>query len=242
MSSFIKTPQADAAKQMCEAVLAGRKYGRMGQIIGDPGTGKSSLAAWLADEFGAIHVECWAKMAKKSILQEIAIEFEKKHTVAAPVKGTADTFFRWLRDQDLNGVLIIADEANQLSWATIEVLRGLSDRGAGVVLVGTGVLTRTLKLAQSQIYTQQIRQRIGSKSIEMSPIDGAAKLAAYTLAPRFDQVTKSGATAFYQKTGGYWRAAVELADACERLMKNENLDKLDDTVVATAAAWMAGAK
>ncbi len=241
MQDYMVTPAAEQAKEMCKAVITGRKYGRMGQIIGDPGTGKSSLAAWLAGEFGAIHIECWAKMAKKALLQEIAREYEAVHDVAMPQTGSADTFFHRLRAAGLDGKLILVDEANQLSWATIEVLRGLSDRGAGVVLVGTSVLSRTLKLAQSQIYTQQIRQRIGAKSVEMKPVANVAELAAYVLAPRFGQVTKTTAKMFYQETGGYWRSSVELADACTRLMQNENLEKLDQDVVATAAAWMARA-
>lgn len=74
----------------------------------------------------------------------------------------------------------------------------------------------------------------------MQPIAQADELAAYVLAPRFDALTLKGAKRFHALSGGNWRSASELADACERLMGNECIAKLDERVVETAAAWMAG--
>ena len=89
-------------------------------------------------------------------------------------------------------------------------------------------------------FLDQFRQRIGAKKILMQPIADPDELAAYVLVPRFENLTKTAATQFHKKSGGNWRSALELADACGRLMDNEKLTKLDARVVTTAAAWMAG--
>ncbi len=237
---FVTTSQAEQARQMCEVVLNARAYSRVGQITGDPGTGKSSVTQWLNDEFSGIRIECWAGMGRKHMLQELLKAYDARFNVTMPLTGSANTLFQRMKDvENLNGLLIIADEANHLTWNTLESLRGLSDRGAGVILAGTGVLSRTLNLPQVQIYTAQIRQRIGAKHIIMKPVGNADELAAYVLAPRFTALTKAGARKFHEETGGNWRTAIGLADACERLMINENIDKFDQHVVATAAAWLA---
>lgn len=240
MEQFVKTPQAEQAFKMCQVVLGARDYSRLGQITGEPGTGKSSTSLWLTEQFGGIRIECWAGMGRKHMLQELLKAYDARFNVTMPLTGSANTLFQRMIGVGLDGLLITADEANHLSWDVLEVLRGLSDRGAGVIFVGTGVLSRTLNLPQVKIYTAQIRQRIGAKHIIMKPVGNADELAAYVLAPRFEAVTRTGAIRFYECTGGNWRSAVELADACERLMTNEKVTKLDDQVVATAAAWMAG--
>ena len=145
-----------------------------------------------------------------------------------------------LVDAGLDGKLIIADEANQLRWRPLDILRALSDRDAGVIIAGTDQLARTFTHPQIRHYLDQFRQRIGAKKILMQPIADADELAAYILVPRFPTLTKAGARRFHRKSGGNWRSALELADACARLMENENLSKLDENVVETAAAWMAG--
>lgn len=238
---FVITPQAEQARQMCEVVLSARAQSRMGQITGDSGIGKTAVTEWLNDQFGGIRIECWAGMGRKHMLQELLKAYDARFNVTMPLTGSSNTLFQRMKDvENLSGLLIIADEANHLTWSTLESLRGLSDRGAAVILAGTGILTRTLNLPQVKIYTDQIRGRIGAKHIVMKPVGNADELAAYVLAPRFKTLTKAGARKFHEETGGNWRTAIGLADACERLMANENIDKFDQNVVATAAAWMAG--
>ncbi len=240
MSDFVKTPQAEQAYQMCDVVMNTRQYSRVGQITGEPGTGKSALTMWLEEQFGGVRIECWAGMGDKHMLQELARAYDARFDTTMQLVGTSNTLFQRLNEAGLNGKLIIVDEANHLKWKSLEVLRGLSDRGAGVILAGTDLLSRTMTHPQIRVYLDQLRQRIGAKKIQMLPIANADELAAYILVPRFPEITKKGATRFHQRCGGNWRSAGELADACERLMKNEGIARLDERVVETASAWMAG--
>lgn len=239
MTDFIKTVQADQALEMCQTVLNARPYSRIGQITGDPGTGKSSLTYWLAEQFDAVRIECWYQMGDKALFEEIARGLNERGR-SIQISGTAPTLFRKIK-AECDGVLLIIDEANQLLWSTLEKLRGLADiGGAGLILCGTDILAKRLIEARVRVYLTQLRQRIGAKKVLMQPITDDAELAAYVISPRFGQVSKATAKRFRIISQGHWRSALELADACERLMKNENIAKLDERVIETAAAWMAG--
>jgi DNA transposition AAA+ family ATPase len=241
MSNFVETVMAGQARAMCEAVIAAPRYSRLGQITGDPGTGKTAATNWLAEELGAVRIEAWAGMAGKVMLQELALALTKAGT-PVPDTGTANTLLRNLIRGGVAGKLIIVDEANHLRWPALEMLRSISDiGGAGLVIAGTDLLAKKFQHPQIRVFLEQFRQRVGTKKVVMQPVTEAGELAAYVLAPRFGKITKTSAKAFLKKTGGNWRLSVALCDACARLMENENIDKLDERVVETAAAWMAGA-
>ncbi len=238
---YIRTAAADQAVEMCKAVLAARSHCRIGQITGQPGTGKSALTFLLSDEMDALRIECWTRISDKDLLRLIVEAAAAKGIVIDP-NGTGNTLFKRLIAV-LEGRLIVVDEANHLKWAQLEILRSLSDLGrCGLVIVGTDILSRTLAAASVSTYLAQLRQRIGAKKVELRPLVTDEELVAYCIQPRFGKVSRAVATRFRKLTGGFWRAALELGDACERLMKAEGIVKLDETVVETAAAWMAGAK
>ncbi|PID36850.1 MAG: hypothetical protein CR993_03085 [Rhodobacterales bacterium] len=240
MTEFVETVMAGQARQMCEAVIAAPRYSRLGQITGDPGTGKTAITNWLAQEMGAIRVEAWAGMNGKTLLQELAFAFSKSGRPVDEI-GTSNTLVQRLIRTAAPGQLIVVDEANHLKWPTLEMLRSISDiSGTGLVIAGTDLLARKFTHPQIRVFLEQFRQRVGTKKVVMQPVTDPAELAAYVLAPRFGRITKTSAKAFLRKTGGNWRFAVALSDACARLMENEGINQLDDRVIETAAAWMAG--
>ena len=238
---FIRTQDADQARAMCQTVLDARPYCRIGQITGHPGTGKSAMTHWLADEFGALRIEVWTRISDKDMLRLI-VEEANRLGLAVDPSGTGNTLFKRLKAV-LAGRLLIVDEANHLKWAQLEILRSLSDLGGcGLIIVGTDVLSQRLAQVNVSTYLAQLRQRIGAKRIVLGPMATDQEVAAYCIAPRFGAVSRKTATQFRKLTGGYWRAALELGDACQRLMRAEAIEKLDETVLNTAAAWMAGSK
>lgn len=237
---YIRTEATDHAVAMCQAVLDARPHCRVGQITGQPGTGKTALTLWLTEEMDAIRIEVWTRISDKDMLRLI-VEAANEKGLAIDPTGTGNTLFKRLISA-LEGRLIIVDEANHLRWAQLEILRGLSDLGkCGLIIVGTDILSRTLAQANINTYLAQLRRRIGAKRIVLGPMGSDEEVLAYCIQPRFGPVSRSVAKQFRKLTGGYWGIALELGDACERLMKAENIDKLDDQVVQTAAAWMAGA-
>lgn len=239
MNDFVITGPAQNARAMAQTVIDSRKYSRIGQIIGEPGTGKSALTTWLAGQMGAIRVEAWRGITEKTLAQEIATALNARGA-AIELRGTSNAIFNRLRGE-IAGVLIIVDEANHLSWTHLEMLRGLSDiGGAGVILVGTDMLARTMDAARTRTYLAQLRQRIGAKRIVLSNMDNPHDFAAHVIAPRFGQIGKRTGVKFHRAAGGNWRAGLELGDACARAMAVDGLEKLTETVVDTAAAWMAG--
>lgn len=240
MSDYIETLPAQQALAMCKAVMTARPYCRIGQIIGHPGTGKTALTHWLAEELGAIRIEVWTRIADKEVLRLIAEGVNAKGA-GIDTSGTGNTLLKRLIPV-LAGRMIIVDEANHLRWAVLEILRSLADlSGCGLIIVGTDILGKRIASATVGTYLAQLRQRIGAKRVVMGPITKEAELAAYVLSPRFGQVTQKTAKVFLRQSGGFWRAALELADACERLMQSEGLDKLDERAVEVASAFMAGA-
>lgn len=238
---FVRTASADQALEMCRSVLDARPHCRIGQITGQPGTGKSALTWWLAQELKALRIEVWARIGDKDMLRLI-VEAAAEAGIALDPSGTRNTLFKRLVSQ-MEGRIIIVDEANQLKWSQLEVLRSLSDLGkCGLILVGTDILNRTITAAGVSTYLDQLRQRIGAKRIVTSPVKSDDELMAYCIMPRFGKVSRKTAAQFRKLTGGFWRSALELGDACERLMRAEGIERLDETVVETAAAWMAGSR
>ena len=240
-TDYIATEAATAAVAMCQAVLDARPHCRIGQISGQPGTGKSAMTHWLAGELDALRIECWTRISDKDMLRLIVEAAVAKGLPLDPT-GTGNTLFKRLIAA-VEGRLIIVDEANHLKWAQLEILRSLSDLGrCGLILVGTDILSRTIVSAGASTYLAQLRQRIGAKRIVTGPIATDEEVAAYCITPRFGAVNRKTAALFRKMTGGFWRSALELGDACARLMQAEGIEKLDEAVVQTAAAWMAGAK
>ena len=84
-------------------------------------------------------------------------------------------------------------------------------------------------------------ESINQTGRELGSMGRDEEVAAYCITPGFGGVSRETAAQHRNLTGVYWRAALELGDACARLMQAEGIEKLDETVVQTAAAWMAGA-
>lgn len=237
--TFIKTVNAERAFEMCKTVLNAREYSRIGQIIGDPGTGKSRTTKWLAEELNGVRIEAWAGINAKELFVLLVEELNTQGHAIDP-QGTSNSLFYKLK-QVVNGKLIIVDEANHLSWQVLERLRALSDQsGAAVILSGTDILERRFKDARVRIYLKQLAQRIGAKRVYFNRFMDDGEFAHFVITPRFGQVAQTTAARFRQRSRGNWRMALELGDAIERVMEMEGSNKLTIGMVETAASFLAG--
>ncbi|MFV0409774.1 MAG: AAA family ATPase [Paracoccus sp. (in: a-proteobacteria)] len=230
---YIRTEVAADAAAMCRAVLDARPRCQIGQI-----TGKTALTEYLATELTAIRIEVWAGINNRDLLR-ILVDAANTQGLMIDPAGTANAMLGRLMAA-LTGRLVIVDEANHLSWKQLEILRGLSDLGrCGLILVGTDILARNI--SGDSTYLAQLRRRIGAKRVELGAMKSDEEVLAYCIQPRFGSVSRKTVQAFRKATGGVWGFALELGNACERLLAAEGIEKLDETVVQTAAAWMAGA-
>jgi len=239
MSEFVKTPNAARAYEVCQATLAARRDGRIGQIIGKPGVGKTAITEWLQDEFEGVRIECWDGMNAKSLMQELAQAFNERG-IPIDEQGTSNTLLKRLKDCSKD-VLILVDEANHLPWAMLEKLRAIADQGgAAVILCGTDILARRFNDGRVEMYLRQLASRIGAKRVVIDKIRTEKEILNYLLAPRFGSITKKTAHRFRVDCDGNWRTALELADTCDRMMQANETAQLDHEIVSAAAQLMAG--
>ncbi len=233
MSEVMETPALAEALALTDAVLeTPRGVGRIGSIIGEPGTGKTHAGFYLADHQQGVRIECMEGASKRTLAWQIASAF------GLPTEGSSDAL-RLRILQECEGRLIVMDEANHLTVKQLEWLRPLADvGGAGLLLIGTDLLERTFQLGRNVTLLAQFASRKGAKEIRFAPMD-AIQVSAFVLEPRFGAVGKQIATAFHQGCKGYWRDAIGLADACARIMRVEETNALSQPIVKAARHAMA---
>lgn len=238
MSDIVKTAAIERAHRMAQTVMTARDDGRIGQIIGDPGSGKSAAGRWLAAEMEGARFTAWAGLTHEALLTGVGVALSEVGAVV-DANGPSNTLMQRIA-AGCTGRLIIIDEANHLTGPALERLRFLADNGAGLILIGTDLLMRTMNDARNIIYLAQLNQRIGGKRVVFSPLSDPREVSAYLITPRFGAVSEKTAKAFMKASGGNWRIALELGDTCERLMAVQKEDVLTHLIVGSAAALMAG--
>lgn len=211
---FIQTVAARRAREMADTVMSAGKSRRIGQIIGEPGLGKTEVAEWLAAEMGGAYVAAWQGISVNGLL--IALARALGDTSLKDNTAT-DRVYSVLRPM-VDGRLIVVDEANLLSWKHLEALRHLPDQcGAGLVLVGTLLLSDYLKASKARTLVAQLASRIGAKSVTFEPMSERETVAA-VLRNRWPDADADAYRALHRFCGGRWRETVEMAEACERIM------------------------
>lgn len=231
--SFIATVAARRAVEMAQNVMAAGKSRRIGQIIGDPGTGKSEVAERLAADFGGAYVSAWQTVSVNGLLIELA---RALGDITLKDNTSNDRVFSVLRKL-VPGRLIVVDEANLLTWKHLEALRHLPDQcDAGLVLVGTLLFSDYLKASKASTLVAQLASRIGGKSVKFEAMSERETIAA-VLRPRYPDADPDAYREFYRFSGGLWRQVVEMAEVCDRIMA-VNKAPFSADVVASAAVSM----
>lgn len=237
MTDFIVTRQLRAAKRMALSILSSQETGPIGQIIGEPGTGKTQASKWLAQELDATRICCAHGISNKALVLKLCNAFGLDRPPASTNAMVARL------ESKVQGRLLIADEANHLRWQQLELLRYLADEaGMGLLLIGTPLMDRPFTDGRTGTLLAQLASRIGAKRVRFEPLTALEDIAGYMLQPHFGKVDKTTAQTFARQTKGYWRDGSELARACQRVMETQQLPKLTRAVVEAAANWMAPAR
>jgi len=222
---------------MALSIWESRETGPIGQIVGEPGTGKTWASKWLAQELDAVRVCCAHGITDKALAIKLHTAFG-----GVQLQGSATTLLAKLEHLTADRLLIV-DEANHLRWQQMEMLRYLADEaGMALLLVGTDLMDRPFRDGRTATYLAQLSSRIGAKRVRFEPLTNLDDAAGYMIQPHFGRVDKATAKAFHKQAKGYWRDAAELAAACRRVMDAQSLTNLSVAVVEAASNWMAPAR
>jgi len=233
MKDIIKTEQIDSVYKMAKTILNSTSSGMIGQIIGEPGTGKTWATKFLEKELAGIRICAHQGSSIKGIVSELF------HKINGHIEaGSKEVLLNRLIPM-VSKKLVIVDEANHLRWQQLEILRYLADEGnMGLLLVGTDLLTRHFHDGRTAILLAQLSSRIGGKRIKFSALSSLDEFTGYILQPRFGDIDRTTAKVFFSHCKGYWREAVELAEGCQRILEIQKLNKLNKDVVTVAASAM----
>ncbi|WP_076400272.1 ATP-binding protein [Insolitispirillum peregrinum] len=224
---IIETKNVKKALRLAETVIASSDR-RIGQIVGEPGSGKTALSKLLAERFSGIRVCCFEGISKAQLTRDIL-----EASGATLPGGTSYDMMAFSR-QILPGRLIIVDEANHLRIQQLERVRYFCDElGTAAILMGTPLVNKVLSAQATAVLTKQLTGRIGSKRLDISPMD-PRELAATVLVPAFGDLGPDLSKAFHALTGGWWREALELVDGIKRIMAANKLESVTLSVLTAA--------
>lgn len=227
-------------KYLKEAMLTARRVMQaehpIGEIVGSPGTGKTTAAKAIAERMGGARVACWGGMTRHQLLRECA------QALGIEGHGAVDKLLSDRAEADpATRRLLVVDEANKLNWRGLEALRYLADEcNVGVLLVGTELYERQFAAPKSRDYLVQLGSRIGAKRCRMGLLD-RAETYTHALRPVVGDVTdKEVITRFWVGCRkGVWRDALEIAQECRAIMEAQGVTVLTMQVLDAALAWSA---
>lgn len=224
---------------------------RIGQICGDPGTGKTSISHYLSQHLVAVRLR-GLDTSKRDHLYRLSVLLG----YVGPSNSTYATLLSYLESRVDKDTIVLLDEADNITWRHLEPFRYLSDeRGVTVVIFGTDILTKNFSDARSGAYLARLSSRIGTKLIHIRPLSKEG-IEKYILLPEKIGLTNNdkGETkvdkAILRKwehyTKGNWRLCYDLVHAyrdCEA-SRAEGLpnakDATDLQLIDIAAATLHG--
>ena len=208
----------------------------IGEIVGSPGTGKTTAAKAVAERLHGARIACWGGMTRHQLLREAAA------ALGIEGHGAVDKLLSDRAEADpATRRLLVVDEANKLNWRGLEALRYLADEcNVAVLLVGTELYERQFVSPKSRDYLVQLGSRIGAKRCRMGLLD-RAETYAHVMRPILGDVAdKEVVTRFWiGARKGVWRDALELAQECRAIMEAQGVTTLTMQVLDAALAWSA---
>lgn len=244
----MKTKEYAPTKSMKDALALAVKLTKaedsaIGEITGETGTGKTAAGRHILRSLDKTYRVCLHKgMSPHKLMKTIA------RKVLGEKPGASDEWEEKLTEfaesDEARRPLLIIDEGNAGTWNLFERLRHVADEcGFAVLLLGTELYTQQFKDARTAPLLLQLGRRIGAKRVKLKHMDRAETLV-HVIKPRFGDVDLKVATEFWKACRkGNWGEAVELADACKRLMEaNPQYTQLNQIVLNSAMADLANAQ
>jgi Uncharacterized ATPase, putative transposase len=197
-------------------------------VVGEAGTGKT-LAAQRYCELNpqAIFVEIGSIRNQTMVVRAVARALELP--LSASAGETAEAIIDRLRD---TGKVIVVDEADQLSYSTLNTLRRISDLArCGLVFIGLPSFAHAVKNRVQDF--NQIASRVGTL-LRVTPLsEEDAKVIASSTGRKFED---DAFKAIYQLSKGSLRSFVKLVQNALRVLKENSLTVIDGRVAESAAA------
>ncbi len=227
-------------KYLKEALLTARRVMAadhpIGEIVGSPGTGKTTAAKVIAQQLGGVRIACWGGITRHQLLRECAA------ALGITGHGAVDRMLSERLEADpATRRLLVVDEANKLNWRGLEALRYLADEcNTAILLVGTELYERQFASPRSRDYLLQLGSRIGAKRCRMGLLD-RAETYTHVMRPIVGDVAdKEVITRFWiGARKGVWRDALEIAQECRSIMDAQGVAALTMQVLDAALAWSA---
>ena len=213
----------------------------IGELVGNTGVGKTIAGLVVATSLPQVYRVCayegmtLAQM-RRLILDELD-RSEIKQTQAITAMRAFANDCRGLRP------ILVIDEANKLRWQALEWLRHVADEcGWAVLFIGTELYQAKFKDGRTAQLLLQLGRRIGAKRVVLDALD-KAELAAHVLEPAFGKGLAARLINRYWLgcRKGNWGEAMELRDACKRIMSANNKETLDEQIVIAAKEYLANA-
>ena len=151
--------------------------GGFGIVVGDPGIGKTKAVMKYAEDNQTTCIAITAGACistKRAVLKEMALKLN------IPIKQAVDDLYRCMLAKLHDGMLIVVDEAQHLTYGAIEALREISDhfdgkdQTCGVVLVGNkGIVERMEGAKTKDDYPQTNNRRWQLQELKTTDISMA---------------------------------------------------------------------
>ncbi|ELW8650527.1 ATP-binding protein [Salmonella enterica] len=110
MKQVIETRHLRDARQMALSIRDSLDTGPIGQIVGEPGTGKTWAGKWLAQKLDGVRVCCSHGITSRALALKISVALDEPN-----LSGSTSALVARL-EKRASGRLLIVDEANQLRW------------------------------------------------------------------------------------------------------------------------------
>ena len=218
----------DTSRRICELAMMCHTEGEIAVAYGDSGVGKTTSGKWYAkNNPGSIFIEADMGYTPKTLFGVIATELGLQAT------GTINDVFENIRKRLTGtGRVVIVDEAEHLSYKSLELLRRLHDKaGIGILLIGMPRLLANLRGSKGE-YAQ-----LFSRVVSALKMGNLTKADTARMVRSVIEVGDSVINSIHEQSGGNARRMVKMLKVARKICR-VNGCAMDVEVVKRAAGML----